>query len=429
MVGFGGWVALLLAALALIVVAYLYLAGYFRGLGHYALIGIPADDPQFPAAVASMSDSLITEGASVQFWSSVNDIQSARLQLIASAQALIQFETFIMTPGRRSQDFANALIGKASTGIAVQVLVDAYGAKSLPDSYWRRLTNAGVEVRFFSPFSWRAPLDYGRRNHRKLLIVDQRVAMVGGAGIADRWDGKDKRGDGTPWYDFEVKWGGPVVGLLTGFFWQHWLSAGGRVDLRDHAPLTATPAGKSASPMLITPGEDPTTQDSPIRSLFQLCALSANARLWIASPYLLPDEMTCKMLVGARRQGVDVRIMTMGPKSDKPYVYHVSRERYGPLLQGDIGVYEYQPSMMHAKIMLVDNHWVSLGSANLDPRSFFHNDELNICACDRALLASVERFFEEGFSRSQQIEHVTWRQRPLREKLAGQLWNLFYWLL
>lgn len=418
---------LLIFAIVIIGLSFLYLNGSFRKGRNYRLKGISAIAPHFTKTIASMSDSLITTGTATHFWSDIDSIQTARLRLLEKAQHLIQFETFIMTPGERSTAFAAVLKRKAKAGVKVQVLADSYGAKSLPDSYWRELQAAGVEVRNFNPFTVRSPLDYLRRNHRKLLIVDQQIAMVGGAGIADRWDGKDQHSGEVPWYDFEVEWQGEVVGLLVGFFWQHWLSVGGEVNLADHEPDKSQAI--ASAPVLITPGEDPSVGDSPIRSLFQLCILAAHSRLWIASPYLLPDAVTCDMLGALRQRGVDVRILTMGPRSDKRYVYFVARERYGSLLRQGIKIHEYQPSMMHAKILLIDDNWVSLGSANLDPRSYFHNDELNLCTAAPDLVQSVETFFEQGFARSQLVQLADWQQRSRREMLIGRLWNFVYWQL
>lgn len=418
---------LFLVLLALLLLLCLYITGHFRTAEEYHLTGIGASAPHFLSTVASLSDSILTEGEVVRFLSDIETIQTARLSLAAKARTLIQFETFIMTSGRRADEFAAILKQKAEEGVTVQILADSYGAGSLPDTYWRQLTNAGAEVRFFNPFSGRAPLDFIRRNHRKLLIVDQHMAMVGGAGISDLWDGKDQHDGQVDWYDFEVEWRGAMVGLLTGFFWQHWLSAGGHVDLSTHDPERSHLEG--ACQTLITPGEDPSTGNSPIRGLFQLMILAAEKRLWMASPYLLPDQATCKMLAIARQKGVDVRILTMGPRSDKPYVYYVSRERYGALLEADIKIHEYQPSMMHAKIVLIDDCWVSLGSANLDPRSFFHNDELNLCTPDRKLIQQVEHFFQDGFAQSHLVQSPLWKKRPIKEKLVGRLVNCIYWQL
>lgn len=419
-----GAILLLLCVLVFMVLFWLYLAGTFEDGKQYHLVGLPANESHFLLTIASMSDSLVTEGFPSQFWSDIDAIQAARIDFIQQAQNLIQFETFKMSPGRRANEFADALCQKAIAGVTVQVLADSYGAKELPKSYWKRLEQAGVQICFFNPFSMRSPLSYLRRNHRKLLIIDQKIATVGGAGISDLWDGKDGKSE-KPWYDFEVQWQGDVVGLLTGFFWQHWLSAGGRVDLKEHHPNIS--GVSTQNPVLITPGEEPTTGDSPIRSLFQLCILSAQKRLWISSPYLLPDEATCQMLETVQRQGVDVRILTMGPKSDKPYVYYTSRERYGSLLKRNIRIYEYQPSMMHGKIVLIDGHWVSIGSANLDPRSFFHNDELNLCTDHRELISQVEDFFDRGFQESEEIHLETWSRRPVYGRAIGCLGNFFYW--
>lgn len=411
--------------LALLLLSWLYIRGLFRPTKVFDLAGLPANSPTFPLALATMSDSHLSTGQAAHFYDDIDRIQTARLEAIAQARYTIQFETFKMSPGRRAKDFAEALMQQAQRGVKVQVLADSYGASSLPDSYWTTLKNAGVEVQFFNPFCWRAPVDFLRRNHRKLLIIDQHMALIGGAGISDFWDGEEPASTDAPWFDFEVQWQGAAVGWLTGLFWQHWLDAGGRVDLAELQPL-ATPEA-SASPVVLTPGEDPSPQDSPIRSLFQTCLLSAQRRVWIASPYLLPDRITGDMLIAARQRGLDVRVLTMGPHNDKAYVYYTSRERCGRLLKSGIRLHEYQPSMMHAKVILVDNDWVSLGSANLDPRSFYHNDELNLGTNHGALVQAIEEFFEQGFSQSQLIRLADWEQRPWTQKLWGRLGYIGYW--
>lgn len=411
--------------LCLLPLSWLYMRGIFRESVTFDLISISSDSPNFGISLASISDSHLTYGTSVHFYSDIDKIQAARLDAIATAQHLIQFETFKMSPGKRAADFSTALQEQARKGVTVQLLADSYGAKELSADYWYSLRNAGVEVRFFNPFSWRSPVEFLRRNHRKLLIVDQTTALIGGAGISDFWDGEVPAETSEPWFDFEVHWQGEAIGLLTGLFWQHWLDAGGRVDLRDHLPQQSSKA--NSHPVLVTSGEDPTPQNSPIRSLFQTCVLSAKERLWIASPYLLPDQATCDMLAIARDRGVDVRVLTMGPHNDKSYVYYTCRAHYGPLLKSGIKLHEYQLSMMHAKIILIDHTWVSMGSANLDPRSFFHNDELNVCTKNELLVEQVETLFQQGFENSQLIQYQDWKRRPLKQKILGQLFNISYW--
>ncbi|MGF1568872.1 MAG: phosphatidylserine/phosphatidylglycerophosphate/cardiolipin synthase family protein [Nodosilinea sp.] len=397
----------------------------FRQDGHFNLAGVPAGRANFAFTLAAISDSQLTYGTATRFDSDIAAIQQARLEAIAQAQHSIQFETFKMSPGRRAKDFSTALQERAQQGVKIQLLADSYGAESLPREYWTSLENAGVEIRFFNPFSWRSPVDFLRRNHRKLLIIDQATALIGGAGISDFWDGEEPATTNNPWFDFEVHWQGEAVGWLTGLFWQHWLDAGGKVDLAAHQPRGSTE--EPCSQILVTAGEDPTPQNSPIRSLFQASILAAKARIWMASPYLLPDQMTCTMLSQARQRGVDVRVLTMGPHNDKPYVYYTSRQHFGPLLKSGVKLHEYQPSMMHAKVILIDNDWVSLGSANLDPRSFFHNDELNLGTDHAALIQSVEAFFDQGFAQSQLIQLKDWENRPWQQKVLGKLFSLGYW--
>lgn len=437
------YILLAIAAILLVVLVGFYVQGAFRRSFDINLIGLPSSSPHFAITLGSMADSHVTQGRVQHFWSQIDAIQTARLRAIAQAKSSIQFETFIMTPGRRAEAFKVCLCERARAGVQIHLLADSYGARSLPDSYWHDLKSTGVEIQFFNPFSWRDPVSYLRRNHRKLLIIDQKFALIGGAGMSDMWDGVESKGDDIPWLDFEVQWSGPCIGFLTGLFLQHWLDAGGTVDLNQHKPTNsihhaahqdASPASESfhrsqPSDVIVTPGEDPTPAASSIRSLLQLCLLAAQERLWIASPYLLPDAATCGLLSDTHRRGVDVRILTMGPDSDKPYVYYVSRERYGPLLRQGIKLHEYQPNMMHAKVMLVDRHWVSMGSANLDPRSFFHNDELNLCSNDDELVQQIEAFFQRAFEDSKRVQFQPWGDRPLLERLIGNSVNLFYWQL
>ncbi len=418
-------ILLTLGVVLLMPLVLVYLHGAFRKILRYHIIGLSASAPHFSVTLASFTNSQRTAGNATRFCTDIDAIQAARLEAIGNARRLIQFETFIMTPGRRSREFAKALCQKAAAGVKVQLLIDGFGAKTLPLDYWRDLEKAGVEVRVFNPFSWRSPRDYVRRNHRKLMIIDQRTARIGGVGISDIWDGSNH--SRPPWFDFEVQWEGQAVDLLTGFFWQHWSGAGGIVDLNEHEPDTSRT--DPSYQMMITSSNDPSAANSGIRSLFQSCVLAAHERIWIASPYLLPDGETVELLSNIQKNGVDVRILTMGPRNDTATVYYVSRKHYGRLLKGGIKVHEYQPSMMHAKAILIDDKWVSLGSANLDPRSFFHNDELNMGTDAPHLIQNVERMFEKGFEQSRLVHINDWYQRSYKERIIANVANLLYWQL
>ncbi|NJL87562.1 MAG: cardiolipin synthase B [Leptolyngbyaceae cyanobacterium SM1_1_3] len=423
-------VSILLSTAVFIFIAVLlvlYFRGAFRRQPDYSLQRVPSPTADhFMAAIAGLSDSIELPGQITHFWSDIATVQAERLKAIKSAQRSIQFETYIMTPGQRADDFAEALIQQSTNGVSIQLVIDSFGARSLPKRYWQKLRSAGVEVRFFNAFSWRSPTDFLARNHRKLLLVDQSQALIGGAGVSDMWDGVGE-GETAPWLDTEVCIKGPVLTRLRGLFLQHWLDAGESADLSGVDWQAKTTAADET--LLVTSGKDPSYRGSSIRALMQLYALSASQRLWIASPYLLPDRNTRKVLIKAAQRGIDVRILTMGSLSDKPYVYYASRELYGELLRSGIKIYEYQPSMMHAKLVLIDQDWISLGSANLDPRSFFHNDELNLSAAKSVLVSQLEQLFHQAFLKSQPVELTAWRSRSLWQKLYGRCSLLLYWQL
>lgn len=407
----------------LILLLILYLLGTFRRQTGYRMKNVPgSQESRFPLAVVGLSDSLLTSGCSTGFWVGADAIHAARLEAIHNAQDAIHCETYYMTPGRRANDFAAAIAERAQAGVRVQLIVDDHGVQSIPRKYWQRLRAARVEVRFFNQFSWGAPLSYLDRTHRKLLLIDGKVAFLGGAGFSDDWDGKPEIGDTAPWLDIEVCFQGLVVAVLEGIFMQQWTHAGGTADLSSKF-FHLTSSGNST--ILVTPGDDPSYGDASIGALFYMSILAARDRVWVASPYFLPSSDLLHALRTAKKNGVDVRILTMGPHNDKNYVYRAARELYSRLLTTGIEIYEYQPSMMHAKVLLIDQNWVSTGSANFDPRSFFHNDELHLSISEPELVNQVEHFFVSAFANSHLVSWVDWRTRSTRNRMLGRLVLLF----
>ncbi|MEO1069186.1 MAG: phospholipase D-like domain-containing protein, partial [Cyanobacteria bacterium J06638_6] len=243
--------------------------------------------------------------------------------------------------------------------------------------------------------------------------------------ISDHWDGTGFDHDDAPWCDFELAYEGEVVSLLQGKFLQNWVYADGDLDLK--AGLHSV-QGNGDTPLFITDNTS-TLNESTIRLLMQLQMLVAQRRLWIGSPYFVPDQNTTDCLTKARQKGVDVRVLTMGAATDKKIVHWASRELYGPLLKAGVKICEYQPSMMHAKFVLVDDAWVSTGSANFDPRSYFHNDELNISGAYPELAQKVEQFFLDAQEKSRCLSYADWQQRPRGEQVKGRLALLFKNLL
>lgn len=444
------WVAIALLCFIFILLLSLYIRGAFRWrpLLHIEH-AIAPDDPRFARTLKGLSESLSAQGTIIGFWNDISSIQQARLDAIISAEHSIQFETFMMTPGRRAQDFASAIARKAAEGVQVQLLVDTFGTHSLPSKYWNKLRKSGAQVVFFNPFDWRAPANFAGRTHRKLLIIDDKKAFIGGAGISDLWDGTEKSDDTQPWLDVEFALTGDCVSVLSALFQKHWQghrlgdSTPTIIDMDkiyvpnpeadkqndDIAPAINIDANKPST-ILITPGTRPTYRDSSIEILKQILIASARKRLWLASPYFLPNKSTRRLLIEAKKSGVDVRILTTSDRSDKKSVYYASYEVYGPLLEAGVQIFEYAPSMTHAKMMIVDHNWVNTGSANIDYRSFLHNDELDIITDSPDLFDKIEQVFQKGFDNSEQIGLKQWQQRSLlKHRLLGNTVRLVQWQL
>jgi len=376
----------------------------------------PLNAPEGVTALMALSGSLPTSGRCTGFWGEPQANQDCITEAIKKAEKSIDFETFDITPGQWADEFAAVLTAAVARGVRVRLIVDAFGVQRVPKTYWHQLKVAGIAVKFFHAFDWRLPFRYNTRTHCKLLVIDGKEAYTGGQGISNDWDGDKASRDGERWLDLGIRLEGDAVGVLERVFMQHWAYVGGTVALTG----LGLPARTPVTPNILVTPSDPTIVNSPVRALFQTAIHLARERLWIASPYFLPDRDARAALVAAYRRGVDVRILCVGPYNDHETVYRASRELYEELLEGDIPLFEYQPAMMHAKVLLAD-HWVSLGSTNFDPRSFFRNVELNVTVNDAALLDQVEGFFKQAFAKSERIDLTRWRKRHLAGQMLGRV--------
>ncbi|HEY9727517.1 MAG TPA: phospholipase D-like domain-containing protein [Chroococcales cyanobacterium] len=404
----------------------LYLRGTFRKKVQYRLKDVPSlDEPHFPLALTGISGSYITKGEPIAYWFDINSIYRSRLEAIRRARRTIHFETFYITPGYRAEEFALALAERAQAGVEVLVIADSLGVFKLSQEYWQQLKAAGVNVRFFHKFNWRNPLIYNIRTHRKLLLIDGEMAFVGGTGVSDYWDGFEDKEQTSPWLDFEVCFQGPIVTTLEGMFMEQWSYVGGVASLSSEI---FNPDLSGGLPVLVTLRKAPAARSS-VYALFYTSLLAAKKRIWIASPYFLPERSARQALIRAKKNGLDVRILTVGPHNDKQSVYYAVRERYRDLLTAGIEIYEYQPSMMHAKVLLLDDCWVITGSANFDPRSLFHNDELQLSLAEPKFVKFVEYFFLCAFSKSRLIKTTQWKTRPLWHRILGRFALFIRWQL
>lgn len=369
-------------------------------------------DPCFVHTIEGLTNSPRRAAKNIRLYGDVPEIYDALIDAIRSAEVSITFETYLFWSGRTADRFTEALSDRARAGVKVKMLLDADGSRFLNRHTLQRLRDAGCDVRFFRPFLWYQPVQYNHRTHRKLLVVDGKVGFTGGIGIADMWYGP------PPWLELMVRLEGGVVGLLQGAFFQNWVIAGGGLALSsDFFPDIIDAPDEPAMAMVTT--SSPLWGDSTMRLLYYSAIASAQHKLYLITPYFLPNWDTIAALGAAAARGVDVRLLLPGPNNDKKLPYYASRRLYGLLLAAGVRIFEYAPAMMHAKAMIIDGRFVTLGSTNFDPRSFFLNSELNTSIDDPNFACEAESLFFASLDQSAEVRYEDWRKRGLWEHVLG----------
>jgi cardiolipin synthase len=348
---------------------------------------------------------------------------AAELAAIRAAKYTVHLEAYLFLRGHAADAMLAALEERARAGVRVRLILDRYGSLLTPNRYFKSLQRAGGELHWYQPIAWYTLKRLNNRTHRDLLIVDGEVGFVGGMGVADYWIGPPRRG--RPWRDTMIRVTGPLAKGLQTAFAENWLEASGEI-LHDedfmHAAAGAveTPRPESGIALVVNsaPSEGRSTR---ARALFQILVASARKSIRIASPYFLPDRSLLRELVRAARRGVAVTVLLPGHWNNHPLTRLGSRRRYGVLLEAGVAIYEYQPAMMHAKVMVVDGLWSVLGSTNFDNRSFGLNDEVNVAILGRELAARLEADFAADLALSAAIRMEDWRRRPLGERAFALL--------
>ncbi|MEO7932247.1 MAG: phospholipase D-like domain-containing protein [Chthoniobacterales bacterium] len=354
-------------------------------------------EPSFQENIgATLSGGFLT-GNRIETLENGNQIFPAMLAAIHSAKRSVNFETFVYYGDETGRIFTDALIERARAGVPVRVIIDAVGGnKSL--RYRREMKAAGVDVQVYHPLIWIDPFRANHRTHRKLLIVDGRVGFIGGVGIGDEWQGNAEKPE--HWHDLHYRLQGPVVTQLQSAFLDNWLKVA-RELVQGPAYF---PELKSAGPMMAT-----AFSSSPIRSrysselMYHLSLASARQTVCIENPYFLPDKVLMQALCDAAQRGVKVQVILPGKHNDQKNVRRASRKRFPRLLRAGVRLYEYEPTMNHTKLLVVDGLFVSIGSTNLDPRSLRINDEANVNIIDRAFARSQEQIFQRDLRKSREV--------------------------
>jgi cardiolipin synthase len=380
---------------------------------------LAAADPRFPPYLARLLGHELTEGDSVTVHTNGDHALPAMIAAIGQAQHRVSFETYIFSRGNIAARFTDALVAAAGRGVEVRLVLDAVGAADMDRNHIERLEEAGCRIGWFNPVAGYSLEEANYRTHRKALVIDGETAFVGGMGIADHWaeDSEEQR----LWRDTQLELRGPIALNVEAAFNENWIESGGVVD-PDLLPHDTRHTGRARA---IAVWSSPEAGASRIKLLYLLSLAAARRTLDIQSPYFIVDESTEWSLLDARRRGVAIRLLVEGDITDARPVKFASRASYERLLAAGIQIFEYQPTMMHAKALIVDGVLSIGGSANFDNRSFELNDELNVAVFDRELAARLREDFERDLSRSVRLELAAWRSRPLHIRAREKLWSAF----
>jgi len=372
--------------------------------------------PDFERALGSLLGPGIVGGNAVTELLNGDQIFPPMLAAIQGAKKSITFETYIYWSGDIGKQFADALSERARAGVRVHVLLDWVGSAKMDESYLTEMKEAGVQIEKFHKPHWYNLARLNNRTHRKLLVVDGQVAFTGGVGIAPQWMGNAQ--DPDHWRDSHYLVRGPVVAQMQATFLDNWLKVTGKVL---HGALyfpPIAPAGAQKAQMF---SSSPSSGSESMQLMYHLAITAAERSIDLSVAYFVPDELTQKHLMDALARGVRVRFITPGEHTDTDTVKAASRATWGPLLQAGALIYEYQPTMYHCKVMIVDQLLVSVGSTNFDNRSFRLNDEANLNVYDAAFAKRQTEVFEEDLKRSRRVTYEAWLNRPLREKAHEKL--------
>ncbi|MBA2564005.1 MAG: cardiolipin synthase B [Gemmatimonadetes bacterium] len=343
------------------------------------------------------------------------------LEAIRAARETINFQVYIFEPKGIGVDFLEAFKERARAGVEVRLMVDAFGSHKLDKRHVRELEEAGCQVKRFRPIKLLTLVRVFKRDHRRAIVVDGRVGFTGGGAIAEKWTGKAQ--DPHHWRDSMLRVEGPLAAAIQTAFGENWVYCAGEI-VAGVPFYSGEPEDRAAEPVGLAVVSSPSDSAQPIRLLFWLSFVAARERIWISSSYFVPGASIRNAIKQRARAGVDVRILVPGKNTDAHPVRLAGRGLYQELLEAGVRIFEYEPTMMHAKTVVVDSRWSVLGSANMDERSTEINEENSIGVLDRDLAGEIERGLEQDMAVSREIDLAAWRRRSLIARIGERAASL-----
>lgn len=377
-------------------------------------------DLAFLQTMHALTGSAMVPGNHVEVLRNGVEIFPSMLAAIKAARQTINMESYIYWDGAVGRMFAEALAERSRAGVEVKLILDAVGSAQMSDSLIDFMRRNGVDIEIYHPIRWYTLSRANHRTHRKLLIVDGRVGFTGGVGIADEWQGDADSPE--HWRDTQIRLEGPAVTQMQFAFMDNWVKSRGEILTGLTYFPFLDPIGSHLCQVIKS---SPSEGSSTVKLMYTISIVSAKKSISINNAYFIPDKDTIRALEGAVRRGVRVRVIVPGEFNDVPIVRQASRWQYERMLKRGIEIFEFQGTMMHAKTMVVDGIWSTVGSSNFDDRSFRLNDEVNVNVYDEAVAAKMEAMFDDDLARSIEITRVGWKKRSwftrLKERAAGAL--------
>lgn len=408
---------LVVAIIAIIVLSFLlFLALFEPGLAYKISCRTtePLDSEDFLCVLEAITDSKIHRHGRVEVLTNGEVFYEAELEAIRNAQESVNIEAYIFQKGELTKRFVEALTERARAGVRVRMVIDDIGSFATWESYFAELRAAGGRVCWYHPLRWPTLARFNNRTHREIIVVDGRVGFVGGAGFADHWyKGKDKN---PRWRDTMFRVEGEAVTSIQAGFIENWLESSGEILTgREYFPANEI---KDRMETLVVDSSPSLGGSTRARILFQTLLASAQKSLHITTPYFLPDRSArAEMVRAITERGVEVKIIVPGKHSDHMLTRSSSRRLFGELLKAGAKIYEYEPAMIHAKTMIIDDLWSVVGSTNFDNRSFGLNDEINLAARDVELAARLAEDFATDLAASHEVSYEEWRHRSIFERM------------
>jgi cardiolipin synthase len=376
--------------------------------------GPPAvSDSMFQPTLELLTGMHLEQGNHIQVFINGNQTYPNLWRDLRSAKRSITLQMYYAQPGQVADTLKRIVIERAKAGVRVLFLNDAFGSQNLRDDYWNELRAAGVRVATFRPVHWYDLHKANFRSHIRVVVVDGSIAYTGGFGVDDKWLGDGRHKD--QWRDSNVRFRGPAVMALQATFAAGWVESTGDLLTGDlfFPPKELKHDGVQLATVLHA---SPTVGSTAAERYLALSIASAQKSLYISNSYFVPDDDFRRLLTGAARRGVDVRILTTSGETDVKTTWKAGRAHYEELLAAGVKVYEYQPVMMHAKSLVVDGLWGGVGTMNFDNRSMVFNDETMLVAYDTTFGRQLDEIFMDDIKYAKEFKLAEFRKRGLWER-------------